>query len=232
VAKPKQVRWKCPNDIHAGVLGPSRPRRDNLCRYCIPCSQRVGKLVERVAPTVEKQREVQAAHAKQKRETKTRRAKEKEKAYYVIAGVNLQAEMKRLVKLKAFGGRQGRMARQIPNLVVRRCKSHPRTRLGSASPWENKIIVAAYPGQDAADVRETLIHELVHIYCGYDRSDKRHWHGTEFRSKFREAVEEAYGFWPRITSAYHGSVAQGLRGHNGGSNGSTTRTQEVQAPSE
>jgi len=49
----KRVRWVCPNGC-AGVLGPSRPRKNNVVRYCLPCSAKAGVLVERSSPSVQK----------------------------------------------------------------------------------------------------------------------------------------------------------------------------------
>ena len=43
----KQSRWKCPTCGH-GLLAPTRPRRNDVRRYCLPCSSKAGVLVERV----------------------------------------------------------------------------------------------------------------------------------------------------------------------------------------
>lgn len=56
----KQVLWVCAAGTHPAVRGPSRPRKDNLCRYCVPCSQVEGKLVARVSPAIEKKRAARA----------------------------------------------------------------------------------------------------------------------------------------------------------------------------
>lgn len=62
------VRWDCPNGLHPGVLGPVRPRMDNTVRYCLPCSERAGVLVRRVAPTLERKRKARDERAAAKRE--------------------------------------------------------------------------------------------------------------------------------------------------------------------
>jgi len=46
-AKQKRKRWSCPM-CSVGVLGPIRPRKDNAIRYCLPCTEKTGKLTERV----------------------------------------------------------------------------------------------------------------------------------------------------------------------------------------
>jgi len=65
----KQARWKCPicND---GLLAPMKPRRNDVRRYCLPCSAKSGRLVDRLAPSLEKQREKRTAVVRQKRKAK------------------------------------------------------------------------------------------------------------------------------------------------------------------
>jgi len=63
----KMMRWICPNDTsHEGKLAPSRPRKDDIRRYCLVCSEKSGRLVERVAPSLQAKREKALArtHAK------------------------------------------------------------------------------------------------------------------------------------------------------------------------
>ena len=49
----KQARWKC-EKCNDGLLAPSRPRKNDVRRYCLPCSAKQGTLVERIAPALEK----------------------------------------------------------------------------------------------------------------------------------------------------------------------------------
>lgn len=76
--KTKRTRWVCPQCDH-GHLGPTRPRKDNIVRYCLPCSEKEGKLIERVPPSLEKRRSAQAEKAKAKRQAKLAREKAAEK---------------------------------------------------------------------------------------------------------------------------------------------------------
>lgn len=55
-------RWACPR-CGLGISAPSRPRRDDVRRYCLPCSKETGKLVERVCPANERRREVKKKRA-------------------------------------------------------------------------------------------------------------------------------------------------------------------------
>ena len=55
----RTVRWVCPTEgaSHTSVLAPSRPRLDDVRRFCLECSKASGKLVRRVPPTLERERE-------------------------------------------------------------------------------------------------------------------------------------------------------------------------------
>lgn len=76
----KTVIWKCPSGEHQGVRAPSRPRKDDIRRFCLDCSTETGRLVERVAPAVERKRARKAEARKRKAATKARRAAKKVKA--------------------------------------------------------------------------------------------------------------------------------------------------------
>ena len=60
------ILWRCPNGCPA-VRGPTRPRRRDVCRYCLACSAKVGSLVDRVAPVLERKREASEARRGQKK---------------------------------------------------------------------------------------------------------------------------------------------------------------------
>lgn len=214
----KQVRWGCPNDLHPGVLASTRPPKDSLIRYCLPCSEKTGRLVLRVAPTLERQRAASAtasaakAAAKRTREAKARkRRKLAENERYTVDSVDLRDEMKRLVKLRAFGGRDGRLFKSPPELTISKRSCYPASRLGFAEPWRNRISICTYPGQTLADARETLVHELTHIAVGQSR-DHVSWHGPGFHEKMTAAFKEAYKVLPIgvRNNSYHGRYAAAL----------------------
>lgn len=199
------VRRVCPQ-CGTGINAPERPRRDDVRRYCLTCSAKTGRLVERVAPTLEKQRTAQAERAAAKRLAKARKAKEKENAYYTVAGVDLRKETARILKAPSIH------LWRAPEIKVVRCTRTP-TVFGRAWPGEHRILINAYPGIDEHDVRETLTHELVHLFVGGDRSDRAHWHGERFQRTMREVFRETYGLTPlgsRVT-AYHGRYSRALR---------------------
>lgn len=216
--KPPRVRWQCPNGIHPGVLGSRRPRRDDIIRYCLPCSEKTGRLVERVAPALERERDSGAeraatkAKAKRQRDAATReRKRQAETERYTVEGVDLREELKRLARLRAFGGRSGPLVTNPPTFDISRRTVMPRSTLGWASPWDNRLVVSTWPGMTLADAKETLVHELAHLVVGKDRMSQS-WHGKEFQRVMDAAFREAYKVTPTFReNAYHGRYAAALR---------------------
>ena len=70
-----QRRWACPR-CGNGIIAPGQPRRNDVRRYCLPCSEATGKLVERVCPARERER--QASRGKAAERAAEKRAKERE----------------------------------------------------------------------------------------------------------------------------------------------------------
>jgi hypothetical protein len=64
MAKPTKRRWSCP-DCGVGVLAPGRLRKIDTRRYCLPCSEARGTLVERVCVAAAAQRERKAVARRQ-----------------------------------------------------------------------------------------------------------------------------------------------------------------------
>ncbi|HEU5251724.1 MAG TPA: SprT-like domain-containing protein [Solirubrobacterales bacterium] len=128
-------------------------------------------------------------------------------SYYLVAGVQLEAEMERLRALPVFAG--GPLARGRPELKVRRARSRP-NRLGFAVPSEFRLSVTAYPGIRRGDVLETLLHELVHLHVG--RAKEAHaWHGPTFKRTLSQAMREAYGLKiPTPRATLHGPYAEAI----------------------
>lgn len=54
-------RWRCPDASHSAVNAPERMRRDDTRRFCFPCSEVKGRLVQRVCEVASKRRAVKAA---------------------------------------------------------------------------------------------------------------------------------------------------------------------------
>lgn len=103
----KQVRWKC-ELCDDGLLAPSKPRKNDVRRYCLPCSKKTGKLVERVIPSLEKKSEHKKTKRKQVQAKRRERVaispktyERKYRAYWLkySNGWKIQSEAKRLWKL-------------------------------------------------------------------------------------------------------------------------------------
>jgi hypothetical protein len=127
--------------------------------------------------------------------------------YYVVAGLELDRELRRLCTLPVFGGVEGELAHEVPHLTVRRASARPRRNLGFAVPSERRISVTAYPGIRPGDAQETLLHELVHIAVG---RHGRSWHGRVFLRTLAKAMQQAYDVSVAAASSTHGAYAEAL----------------------
>lgn len=69
----------------------------------------------------------------------------------------------------------------MPTLQVKTCKSY----LGKCYPSRRLIIISNFYNRPAHDIRQTLIHEMIHLYNWYFDS-KYIGHGIPFKRKARE----------------------------------------------
>lgn len=198
MAKTKNVIWRCPKCTN-GVRAPSRPRRDDVRRYCLTCSVETGRLVERVSPALERKRREKA----EARKVRSRRARERDRReradYYTVAGLDLERELKQLVKLPALGGVRGELATNLPEFSIRRTKHKPRSILGRAWPYEWRFQLTAWDGITPEEALDTLLHELVHLRLRSDESERHH--GIEFKAVLVEAADQA---WPGLAGIKRG----------------------------
>jgi hypothetical protein len=205
MARVKRVRWECPSGLHAGVLGPSRPRKNATARFCLPCSEAAGVLVERVAPAVERKRAAKSATAERRREAAREREREaKARACVVVtsdgAELDLRAELDAMMRgsetLRDWA-RDSWLAgaRFRPELKVRRgAKRH----VSGCCDDSADIVLTVGAGADRHEVREVLLHELAHAVSipslsRRSRSRKTAWHGSEYKSVLCRAARELFG---------------------------------------
>jgi len=155
----KLSRWICPNAC-GGVLAPSRPRKDDVRRYCLPCSAKIGRLVERIAPALEAKRKI----ARERGAVKAKKKAEGARAKWMVARIDAERYMKRLALLPVYGGRKGEVWQRINDprfqLVIER-GTRGRRKLGHCTGWEIKLHTT--PGWGESTLREVLMHELMHI---------------------------------------------------------------------
>ena len=195
----RRVRWSCPNG-HVDVLGPSRPRRDNVCRYCLPCSQLLGRLTGRTALSLMRESEKRRESRGARHEARETARAARETAHYTVAGIDLRVEMARYWRLDAIKGAPYPKRPEGLELKIVRCARKPR-KLGHMSYSRGQIAIYVYPELMTTDVRETLLHEVVHCAT-------RSGHDVRFKTVFRLASEEAFGVRPRLaTPRWHGEVA-------------------------
>lgn len=130
MAKARRVKWECPSGRHAAVLGSTRPKKESVVRFCLPCSAEAGELVRRVAPALERKRAARASAAAEKRQS----AAQRERARFVVSVVDYDGtpaalDVRNLLR-EAWGTRElrdVRWTRELPELTVRRGKG-PRVR--------------------------------------------------------------------------------------------------------
>lgn len=92
------TRWECPNGCGA-VLGPTRPRTDHTCRFCLDCSAKSknDRLVRRVATTLERRKEKKMSKAAKRAERaeqvmRDKRAAERARAAASAAAVTAKQD--------------------------------------------------------------------------------------------------------------------------------------------
>ncbi len=190
----RNARWTCPKCGNT-CLAPRRPRRDDVRRYCLDCSAATGRLVERTAPALEKQRAERATRIQQARREQTVKRRERLDAYYTVDGVNLREAMIAMLRMDVFDGPRGRALRDNPPALVVSRRTTIHSRLGVAQIAKHRIRVNVTSDTRAPRALGTLLHEIVHFVVGR-RPDG--WHGSLFRSTLASAHEEWSATRPRV----------------------------------
>lgn len=175
MAAAKNVRWKCPT-CGNGLLAPSKPRMNDVRRYCLPCSAKSGILVQRVAPALERKRAASRQQATAKRAATRLRAQQER----TVAGMDVEKEARRLWRILCK--QNGKQRRMPPLKIVRR------NRAGSSGYCYYGSHISLQLGTDTVAAWETLAHELNHA-IGYENHDHRFYRSlkqlTEARWKMR-----------------------------------------------
>lgn len=187
----KQARWKCPQ-CGAGILAPTKPRMDDVRRYCLPCSGKTGRLVERIAPALEAKREQAVAKRREKAHHKRQVARRRANTPRVQAHRTYSREGEHGMPLKKECARLWKMLAKMPPTLhgARRAISTvtnskpPRIQLmerGWRVNSEGELFInsgyagLAYMGRGLITVKPnvswgTLAHEIIHM-AGYQFHD-------------------------------------------------------------
>lgn len=221
--KKQQKRWVCPT-CGGGVLAPSRPRKDDVRRYCLPCSKKTGRLVERTCPSLEKVRAAKSEQVTARRVAREKqdraqarierqqmreriresaeRAEHEAVAHRSVGGIDLLLEANRLWHLP-YIKQQKKWQPALPSIEFRRSESKTHT---SGHCWGHgsraRIVITI--GTDPHDPFGTLLHEIVHAVL--PDTNRHYHHDDRFWMTLRSAAREA---WPDAPFQFNIPVAQG-----------------------
>ena len=179
-------RWKCP-ECGDGCLAPERPRTNDVRRYCLPCSEESGRLVERVCPALEKER----AARYQRQQERQAKKREKERKKWTINGVRLDLELKKISKAAGLG--------RVPKLTIHRSRDPwARRTAGHYKPWNGSIHVTIKEGvATRGEILGLLVHEVAHArYAGHTKKFWKHFVAlAEKTYKVAPAVDYGWAGW-------------------------------------
>jgi hypothetical protein len=192
---PRKYRWGCGGG-HPGVLAPGRLRRNDVRRFCWPCSLAAGVLVERTSAALERKRDA----AKE-----TRRRKASRKAATRKRARDRTADEKR--RRREFFDAYARFYRRACRLKaweVDLAKRPPGVFWGISSDGcargrGSRNRVGLDLGVGRAGNLELILHELAHAAYeghrpGFPKIPGEHrYHNGLFRTLLCDAVEEITG---------------------------------------
>lgn len=172
-------RWTC--ECGNNVLAPGRMRKDDVRRFCLPCSERTGRLVARTCPSLEAVRGRKEAARREKRAASVAVAREKKAPLR-----RAKAARRRVARLRAWE-REG--LRMRPEWIALRRKSVP---FAYGRAGRTGFVVF---GDDAPLVwlEVVLVHEFTHVCLVRTLNRGRVGHGQAFRGLFLTAACEYFG---------------------------------------
>ena len=155
----KLKRWSCPQ-CKAGVLAPSRPRKNSVKRYCLSCSEKKGVLVERVCPSLDKARAMRKAASTEKAQTKKAKASQR----YLVDDYDIRKAVKPIARMMTTHmdnilplNMQHKNLRNVAVQIWRRSSFY-----SSGHAWFSANQMHVTIGKDLADALFVLIHEFAH----------------------------------------------------------------------
>jgi len=195
MAKTKMKRWVCPL-CGSGKLAPSRPRKDDTRRFCLPCSEKTGRLVERTCPALDKERSVKETMRKAKKAVKAVKAEQAHRAKVSYLGFNFETLAEIMWRIPS----NKRRTWDVPEVTVSRYTVAPRiqgrgwyngsrVKVNVLNPSErgyHRLTPTARTHHLASSI-STLLHEMVHAM------GVRH-HGRDFAETMAVVMDEAWDF--------------------------------------
>lgn len=178
-------RWECPRCDRPGVLGPGRMRKDDIRRFCVPCSEDTGRLVARACPALDRQRERKAAIQQEKRQAA--RVAERETTEHMRYARQV---LRKAVGLKAWAREGVKMTPNVLDILDGGADRWTRGRAG----WTGWVSVGR--GSTRAWTAQVIIHELAHI-CVHRAGFREAHHGQQFRGVMLSAACEFFGLAER-----------------------------------
>jgi len=188
-------RWVCPLGCGSNVLAPERMRKDNALRYCLDCTKKTGKLVERVCPAADGRRERKATRRREKRASdaekaiaERREATEREREARRRAAPRMKkarAALGKAVRLKVW-------TREGVTLDARWLSLRPGDGFTHGRAGRTGFVEVGYKSGVVATAA-IIVHELTHIALHRLRHPKRRGHGQTFRGLYLAAACEFFG---------------------------------------
>ena len=165
----KRYRWKCPQ-CEKAKLGGQRPGLESVVRFCLPCSERTGKLVRTESPVLRARADAKAGRAKAKRAMKGMKEREK----WMRGGLDVRKEVARCAKVLGIFA---------PKVTIRN-RTDGRFSGGS---YKGRVVLSLGVQEPRSRVLALITHEMAH------EAAWRAGHGPRWRAKYLELVRRAYG---------------------------------------
>ncbi len=207
--------WVCPS-CGGGLLAPGRPRRDDVRRYCLPCSEATGRLVARTCPAADRERAARAERGREAALRSTERARSERTASRQVQVIDGSLDrsmldvwetaerMLGLPSLRALQGRRrwtvvppgGKRRNSVYQVSIVLRRSSMLGARGKATYWSNTMTLTV--GRCVREeLEELIVHELTHLIVGAKCGSSKRFehHGEHFRVALLQA---AFDYWPAI----------------------------------
>lgn len=204
-----KTRWVC-EVCGSAVMGSRRPRLDATVRFCLPCSATSPRLVKRVAPKVEEERQAATAKARDRQRAKSAAQARREAIPWTVQERDLRSLIDPYWKALTHIHK----GRRLPTIET------PRRRL---DPWSTGMSygwrITLTFGREYGDAAATLLHELVHAALPNGVGHGEAWR-TTFMSAARDLYPDAVFRFDELPltptkQQVHGAVARGIAHANG-----------------